>query len=160
MNRILLQQKLAALKIDLPQLSGPFGSYLPAKRAGDLIFLAGQLPMKDGKLLATGKVPSACSVEQARLAARQCVINALAAAIHLVPDRGIAGVAQVRVMVNSDPTFTDQSKIANGASELLEEIFGAAGKHARTSIGVAALPLDSAVEVEVVFEADPRIPAE
>jgi len=152
-----LLKKIDSLGIDLPKISGPFGSYLPAKRSGELIFLAGQLPMKDGQLIATGKVPSVCSIDQAREGARHAVINALAAAITLVKDRpGIAGVPQVRVFVNSDPDFGEQSKISNAASELLEQVFGEAGKHARTSIGVTALPLGAAVEVEVVFETEPE----
>ena len=146
--------KLRALNIVLPPVSGPFGSYVPARRVGNLIFVAGQLPMKDGKLMATGPVPSRCSPEDARAAARQCVINAVAAVQSL--DGGvdaIAGVVRVGAFVNSDATFTEQPKVADAASELLTEIFGDAGKHARAAVGVNTLPRDASVEIEVIFEA-------
>lgn len=148
-----LSQRLVKAGISLPEVSGPFGAYVPAKAVGGLLFLAGQLPMRDGKLIATGLVPSACSIDQARLGARQCVIQALAAARTAVADlEQIAGVVRVAVFVASESDFTDQPKIANAASELLLELFGDAGKHARTSLGVASLPLGAAVEVEVTFQ--------
>jgi enamine deaminase RidA (YjgF/YER057c/UK114 family) len=149
-----LSDQLRRLNIALPPVSGPFGAYVPAKRVGSLIFVAGQLPMRDGKLTATGKVPSACSVDDAIAAARQCAINGLAAVQSL--SGGIdqlAGVARVGAFVNSDASFTDQPKIANGASELLMEIFGDPGRHARAAVGVNTLPRDAAVEIEFVFEA-------
>ena len=148
-----VQEKLASLGITVPTVPGPFGAYVPAKRTGNLVFVAGQLPMKDGKLVAAGQVPSRCPVDDAKAAARQCVVNALAAVRTVEPDLGrIAGVVRVGVFVNSDPTFTEQPKVANGASEFLIELFGDAGKHARAAVGVSALPLDAAVEVEFVFE--------
>ncbi|HMO25330.1 MAG TPA: RidA family protein [Tepidisphaeraceae bacterium] len=148
----MLSERLRQLTLVVPPLPGPFGAYLPAKRVGDLIFVAGQLPMKEGKLLAAGQVPSRCSLDDARAAARQCVINALAA-VSTLPGGvdQITGVARVGVFVSSDPTFTQQPQVANGASELLVEILGDAGKHARAAVGVSALPLDAAVEVELVF---------
>lgn len=148
-----IHDKLVNLGISLPAVPGPFGSYVPAKRVGNLIFVAGQLPMRDGQLLATGQVPSRCSVEAAAAAARQCVINGLAAvrAVEGSLD-GLVGVVRVGVFVNSDPTFTAQPKVANGASEFLLELFGDAGKHARAAVGVNTLPLDASVEVEFVFE--------
>jgi enamine deaminase RidA (YjgF/YER057c/UK114 family) len=148
----MLSERLQQLGLAVPPLPGPFGAYLPAKRVGDLIFVAGQLPMKEGKLMAAGQVPSRCSLDDARDAARQCVINALAA-VSTLPggiDK-ITGVARVGVFVSSDPTFTQQPQVANGASEMLVEILGDAGKHARAAVGVSALPLDAAVEVEFVF---------
>jgi enamine deaminase RidA (YjgF/YER057c/UK114 family) len=148
----MLAAKLQQLGMTLPAVPGPFGAYIPAKRAGKLIFTAGQLPMKDGKLIATGQVPSRCTIEQAQQAARQCVINALAAAATVVPVDQIAGVVRVGVFVNSDATFTQQPQVANGASELLKELFGDAGQHARAAVGVASLPLDASVEIEFVFE--------
>src|SRR3954469_12268475 len=151
-----VREKLASLNIILPTVSGPFGAYVPAKRVENLIFVAGQLPMKEGKLLATGQVPSKCSIEQAKAAARQCVINALAAANTL--DGGvdqIGGVVRVGAFVSSDSSFTQQPQVANGASEMLLEIFGEAGKHVRAAVGVNTLPLDASVEVEFVFEAVP-----
>ena len=146
--------KLKSLGIELPPVSGPFGAYVPARRVGNLIFVAGQLPMKDGKLLATGQVPSRCSLDDARAAARQCVINALAAVQTI---RGgveeIVGVVRVGAFVNSDATFTDQPKVADAASDLLTTIFGDSGKHARAAVGCNTLPRDASVEIEVIFEA-------
>jgi enamine deaminase RidA (YjgF/YER057c/UK114 family) len=148
-----LIEKLRSAGIVLPPVSGPFGAYVPAKRVGNLIYVAGQLPMKDGKLMAVGQVPSRRSVEDAARAARQCAINALAA-VQMV-DGGIdiiTGVARVGVFVNSDGSFTDQPKIANGASEFFMDILGDAGRHARAAVGVNTLPRDASVEVEVIFE--------
>ena len=145
--------RLSELGITVSTVPGPFGAYVPAKRVGKLVFVAGQLPMKDGKLLAAGQVPSRCSPESAKAAARQCVINALAAVKTVEPDLDkVAGVVRVGAFVSSDPTFTEQPKVANGASEFLLELFGDAGKHARAAVGVNTLPLDAAVEVEFVFE--------
>jgi len=148
-----LTDQLRAAGIVLPPVSGPFGAYVPAKRVGNLVYVAGQLPMKDGALIATGQVPSRRSVDEAIAAARQCAINALAAVQML--DGGVdqvIGVARVGVFVNSDATFTDQPKVANGASELFMQVLGDAGKHARAAVGVNTLPRDASVEVEVVFE--------
>jgi enamine deaminase RidA (YjgF/YER057c/UK114 family) len=148
----MLTDKLKSSGIELPAVSGPFGAYVPVKRAGNLLYVAGQLPMKDGKLLATGPVPSRCSVEAAKLAARQCVINALGAikAIEGSIDK-ITGYLRVGAFVNSDSNFTQQPQVANGASELLLELFGDAGKHVRAAVGVNTLPLDASVEVEFIF---------
>jgi enamine deaminase RidA (YjgF/YER057c/UK114 family) len=146
-----LSQKLKSLNIELPALSGPYGAYVPAKRVGNLVYVAGQLPTKEGRLLAVGQVPSKCPLDQAKAAARQCVINALAAAAGIVPLDQIAGVLRVGAFVSSDATFTQQPQIANGASELLLELFGDAGKHVRAAVGVNVLPLDAAVEIEFIF---------
>ena len=150
-----LKDKLTSLGITLPPVSGPFGAYVPARRVGNLIYVAGQLPMKDGKLMATGQVPSRCSLEAARAAARQCAVNAIAA-VQMIGGGGIeqiAGVVRVGAFVNSDTTFTEQPKVADAASELFKEIFGDAGQHARAAVGVNTLPRDASVEVEVIFEA-------
>jgi enamine deaminase RidA (YjgF/YER057c/UK114 family) len=148
-----LTARLAALGITVPTVPGPFGAYVPAKRVGKLIYVAGQLPMKDGKLLAVGQVPSRCSLEQAKAAARHCVVNGLAAARTVEQDFDkLAGVVRVGAFVSSDVAFTDQPKVANGASEFLLELFGDAGKHARAAVGVNTLPLDASVEVEFIFE--------
>jgi enamine deaminase RidA (YjgF/YER057c/UK114 family) len=146
-------EKLRSLNITLPRLAGPYGAYLPAKRVGNLVYVAGQVPMRDGKLLATGQVPSKCSLEQALDAARQCVINGLAAveSIEGGIDR-VVGVVRVGAFISSDVGFTEQPKIANAASELLVELFGDAGKHARAAVGVNTLPLDAAVEIDFIFE--------
>jgi enamine deaminase RidA (YjgF/YER057c/UK114 family) len=150
-----LSQRLAELKIELPAMAGPFGAYVPAKRSGNLIFVSGQLPMKDGKLLAIGQVPGRCSLEQARLAARQCVINALAAVVAVEGKIDhLTGVVRVGAFVSSDTSFTEQPKVANGASEFLIELFGEAGRHVRAAVGVNTLPLDAAVEIEFIFEAN------
>src|SRR5437867_320362 len=120
-----LDERLDAIGIKLPKVSGPFGAYVPAKRVGNLIFVAGQLPMKDGQLMASGRVPSKTSLEQAREAAKQCVINALAA-VQMLPG-GVAmvgGVVRVGAFVNSDDNFTDQPKVADAASEFLKQILG------------------------------------
>ncbi len=149
-----IHEKLRTLGISLPKLAGPYGAYVPAKRVGNLIYVAGQVPMRDGKLVATGQVPSRCSLEQAREAARQCVINGLAAveSVGAGLDQ-VAGVARVGAFVSSDVGFIEQPKVANAASELLLEIFGDAGKHARAAVGVNTLPLDASVEIEFIFEA-------
>jgi len=152
--RMNLADKLAAMSIQLPPVSGPFGAYVPAKRVGHLVFVAGQLPMKDGKLMALGPVPSRCTIENARAAARQCVINALAA-VQSLPGGvdQIVGVVRVGAFVCSDIGFTEQPRVADAASELLKEIFGDPGQHVRAAVGVNTLPRDASVEIEVVFEA-------
>lgn len=148
-----IDARLASLGITIPTVPGPFGAYVPARRVGNLVFVAGQLPMKDGKLLAAGQVPSRCSVEDAKAAARQCVVNGLAAVRTVEPDLNrIAGVVRVGAFVSSDSSFTEQPKVANGASEFLIELLGDAGRHARAAVGVNTLPLDASVEVEFVFE--------
>ena len=148
-----ISEKLAELSINLPPVSGPFGAYVPAKRVGNLIFVAGQLPMKDGKLIAVGQVPSCCSLDDARIAARQCVINALAA-LQSLPGGidQLTGVVRVGAFVSSDTSFTEQPRVADAASELLKEIFGDSGQHVRAAVGVNTLPRDASVEIEIVFE--------
>ncbi len=151
-NSDMLSDRLASLGILLPAVAGPFGAYVPAKRVGDLIYVAGQLPMKEGKLVAVGQVPSRCSMEQAQAGARQCVINALGAVAALEGSMDICvGVLRVGAFVSSDAGFTEQPKVANGASGLLLELFGDAGRHVRAAVGVNTLPLDAAVEVEFIF---------
>jgi len=148
----MLTDRLKELEVALPTVSEPFGAYVPAKRVGDLVFVAGQLPMREGRLMAVGQVPSRCSLEEAKGAARQCVINALAAvkAVEGSIDH-LSGVARVGAFVSSDTGFVEQPKVANGASEFLLELFGEAGKHVRAAVGVNTLPMDAAVEVEFVF---------
>jgi len=151
-----IKQKLAELQITLPNVPGPFGAYIPAKKVGNLIYVAGQLPMKDGKPLAVGQVPSRCPVDQAKTAARQCVINGLASAATVVPLDQITGVLRVGAFVSSDTSFTAQPQVANGASEFLLELFGDAGKHVRAAVGVNTLPLDASVEIEFAFTVEPQ----
>jgi enamine deaminase RidA (YjgF/YER057c/UK114 family) len=148
-----LERKLAELNITLPAGSTAVGAYVPAKRCGNLLFISGQLPMKDGKLMATGAVPGRCSVELAKAAARQCAVNALAAAkAHQGTLANLVGVVRVGAFVASDDGFTQQPQIANGASEFLNQVFGDAGRHVRAAVGTNALPLDASVEIEFTFE--------
>jgi enamine deaminase RidA (YjgF/YER057c/UK114 family) len=146
---------LARLGIDLPQVATPAGAYIPAKVHGDLVFTAGQLPLVSGVLAATGKVGDGHGLVPATDAyqyARLCALNAIAAAAHAAGDVDrLAGVLKVTGFVSSVPAFTGQPGVINGASELLGEVFGDAGRHARSAVGVPVLPLDSPVEVEVVF---------
>ena len=154
-----IRRTLQTMSIDLPKVAGPFGAYVPAKLVGDLVYVAGQLPMKDGQLVAIGQVPSRCSVDLARAAARQCAINAIASIATLgeeVLDR-VSGVVRVGAFISSDAGFTQQPAVANGASELLLELFGEPGKHVRAAVGVNTLPLDAAVEVEFVFQLEPIV---
>jgi enamine deaminase RidA (YjgF/YER057c/UK114 family) len=145
-------EKLASLGVELPKAPSPAGSYVPATRAGNLVFTAGQLPLDDhGELAATGKVGSEVSVEEAQNAARLCALNALAAASEKVGGLdNISGVVKVVGFVASAEGFTEQPKVINGASNLIGEVFGEAGLHARSAVGVAELPMNSPVEVEIV----------
>ncbi len=149
-----LIETLADKQILLPPVAGPFGAYVPVKKVGNLIYVAGQLPMREGRLIAVGQVPSRCSIDTAKDAARLCVINALGAVQSVLGSVDlIVGVVRVGAFVSSDSNFTEQPKVANGASELLLELMGDAGKHVRAAVGVNTLPLDAAVEVEFIFEA-------
>jgi len=146
-----VEARLKAMGIELPAAAAPVGAYVPAVRAGDLIFTAGQLPMMDGKLLTAGKVPTDVPLDAAQAAARQACLNALAAVRAEVGSLdAVARVVRLNVFVNSAPGFTEQAKVANGASELLAEIFGAAGKHTRCAIGAAELPLNAPVELDMI----------
>ncbi|MFP5019293.1 RidA family protein [Pseudonocardia phyllosphaerae] len=144
--------RLQELGITLPEVATPAGSYIPARRTGDLVFTAGQVPFVDGKVAATGKVGAGVTPEQAYDLARICTLNALAAVDGLVGLDAVTGVVKVVGFVASDPSFTGQPGVVNGASDLLGEIFGDAGRHARSAVGVAVLPLDVPVEVELVVE--------
>jgi enamine deaminase RidA (YjgF/YER057c/UK114 family) len=151
--RMDIAQKLADLGWTLPAAPKPVAAYIPAVRTGDLLFISGQLPMRDGKLTATGKVPTAISIEQAQKAAAQCAVNALAIAFSELGDwNKLARVIRIGVFVQSEPDFTDHPKVANGASELLQQVLGNEGRHARAAIGTNSLPLDAAVEVEFLFQ--------
>ncbi|ALX65534.1 RidA family protein [Microbacterium sp. XT11] len=144
--------RLAELGIELPAVAAPVAAYVPAVVHGDLVYTSGQLPFTDGALPATGKVGGAVTAEDAKLYARVCALNALAAAADAAGGiERIAGVLRVGGFVASTPDFTGQPGVINGASEVLGEIFGDAGRHARAAVGVPVLPLDSPVEVEVTF---------
>jgi enamine deaminase RidA (YjgF/YER057c/UK114 family) len=147
------EQRIAELGLTLPSDSPPLAAYVPAVRTGDLVFTAGQLPRRDGELVATGKVGAEVTSEVAAEAAAACALNALAAIKGEVGDlSAVRRVVKVVVFVASAPDFTGQPGVANGASELLGKVFGDAGVHARSAVGVAVLPLDVPVEVEVVVE--------
>jgi enamine deaminase RidA (YjgF/YER057c/UK114 family) len=148
-----LDDRLTELGITIPSVAAPAGAYVSAIITGNLVFTAGQLPFVAGALPATGKVGAAVSAEQAKELAALCVLNGLAAAKGVLGslDR-ITRVIKVVGFVASDPSFTGQPGVINGASELLGQIFGEAGAHARSAVGVAVLPLDSPVEVELILE--------
>jgi len=145
-------ERLRELGITLPAVSAPAGSYVPARRTGDLVFTAGQVPFVDGKLVDFGKVGAEVSTEDAQRLARICALNALAAVDALVGIDAVTGVVKVVGFVASAPGFTDQPEVVNGASDVLGEIFGEAGAHARSAVGVAELPRGVPVEVELVVE--------
>ncbi len=145
-------ERLRELGIELPPVSVPAGAYIPAKRSGDLVFTAGQIPMVDGKIAATGKVGAEVDVARAAELARTCALSALAAVDALVGIDSVTGVVKLVGFVASAPGFTDQPEVINGASDVLGEIFGEAGRHARSAVGVAELPLGVPVEVELVVE--------
>jgi enamine deaminase RidA (YjgF/YER057c/UK114 family) len=144
--------RLAELGITLPAVVPPLAAYLPAVRSGSLVFTSGQLPMVDGTLALTGKVGGAVSAEEAHALARTCALNGLAAIDALVGLDSVVRVVKVVGFVASSPDFTGQPGVVNGASEFLGEVFGSAGSHARSAVGVASLPLDAPVEVELVVE--------
>ncbi len=144
--------RLAELGLALPPVATPAGMYLPAVRSGSLVFTAGQIPLVDGALAATGKLGAEIDTERGQELARLCVLNALAAVNGLVGLDAVVRVVKVVGFVASAPGFTAQPTVLNGASALLGEIFGAAGAHARSAVGVAELPLGAPVEVELVVE--------
>lgn len=150
---------LVRLGLTLPTPPKPVAAYIPWRRTGNLIFVSGQIPLRDGQLIAKGAVPEPVSIDVAQQCARQCVLNGLAVIKSaLEADGRGASLARVRqfvrvgVFVCSQAGFTDQPKVANGASELIVEVFGEAGKHARAAVGNIALPLGAPVEVEFVIE--------
>ena len=146
------RERLAELGLELPAVVPPLASYVPAVRTGDLVFTSGQLPMSGGTMAQTGLVGGPVTAEQAKELARTCALNALAAVDALVGLDAVVRVVKVVGFVASAPGFTGQPAVVNGASELLGEVFGDAGVHARSAVGVAALPLDAPVEVELVVE--------
>jgi len=148
-----VDERLVELGITLPAVVAPVAAYIPAVVSGNLVYTSGQLPMVDGVLPATGKLGAEVSAEQGKELARQSALNALAAVGSVIGslDR-ITRIVKVVGFVASDPAFTGQPGVINGASEVLGEIFGDAGVHARSAVGVAVLPLDSPVEVELIVE--------
>jgi enamine deaminase RidA (YjgF/YER057c/UK114 family) len=147
------EERLAELGLAIPEVAAPVAEYVPAVRSGDQVFTSGQLPMRSGELLATGKVGVEVTEEEAYACAQQCALNAIAAINAEVGDLSLVRrIVRVGVFVASVPHFTAQAKVANGASELFGNVFGDAGVHARAAVGVAVLPLDAPVEVDVIVE--------
>ena len=143
--------RLADLGLSLPPVAAPVAAYVPAVRFEDVVYTAGQLPLVNGTLWAVGKVGAEVSADEAVDCARIAALNALAAVVDLTGDLDVVRrIIRVVVYVASAPGFTDQPLVANGASQLLGDIFGEAGRHARSAVGVAVLPLDAPVEVELV----------
>lgn len=155
------QERLQKLGLELPAAAKPVGAYVPAVRTGSLVVTAGQIPVRDGELLAAGKVPGDVSLEIAQAAAMQAVLNALAAVRDVLagaeaegadPLAQIVRVIRMNVYVNSSPGFTDQARVANAASETLLGAFGEAGRHTRCAVGAAELPLGAPVEIDLTVE--------
>jgi enamine deaminase RidA (YjgF/YER057c/UK114 family) len=147
------ETKLESLGLSLPPIPNPVAAYIPAKQAGKLVFTAGQLPMVNGELISKGLLGKDVEVEEANNAARICTLNALAAIKGVIGDLDrIKQIVRVVGYVSSVPTFTQQPAVVNGASELLLEVFGEAGKHARSAVGMAVLPLNASVEIELTIE--------
>ncbi len=144
--------RLGQLGIALPEVVAPLASYVPAVRTGNLVYTAGQLPMEGGKLAATGKVGAELGPEEGKALARICALNALAAVDSLVGIDTVTRVVKVVGFVASAPGFNGQPSVINGASDLLAQVFGDNGAHARSAVGVSELPLDAPVEVELIVE--------
>ncbi len=148
-----ITERLGELGLSLPEVAKPLAAYVPATRVGNQVWTSGQLPMVQGQLTTVGKLGAEVTLEQGVAAARTCLLNALAA---IAAEAGgvdrITRIVKLVVFVASTPDFTDQPKVGNGASELVGEIFGDAGLHVRSAVGVSVLPLDAAVELEVVAE--------
>lgn len=146
-------ERLNELNIFLPEPPQPVGAYVPGMRVGDLVYVSGQIPLVDGKVAITGKVGAERTLEEGQAAARQCALNALGIAAQVAGGiDNIARIVRLAVFVNSAPDFIDHPKVANGASELMLSIFRDAGRHVRAAVGAVALPLDAAVEVEMIAE--------
>lgn len=152
-----IEDKLKELGITLPEAPKPLGSYVPCVQAGNLLFLSGTLPLREGKLIKTGHVTGksgeSVSIEEAHECARQCVINALSVLKSYLGDLDrIKRCVKLNGYVASSQDFTEQPKVLNAASDLLFEVFGEAGRHARAAVGVSVLPLNSPIEIDFIFE--------
>ncbi len=149
----MIEEKLRSLNIDLPIPPKPAGSYIPVVVTGNLAFVSGQIPMQDGKVVFTGKVPTEKSIEDAQKAAKMCAINILA---QLKANLGsldkVVKIVRISGFVNSAPDFAEQPKIINAVSDLFFDIFGESGRHSRIAVGVSSLPLNSTVEIDAVVE--------
>lgn len=147
------EENIARLGLELPEAPKPLGSYVPVRRAGDLLFLSGMLPLKKGKLWKTGKVDKEVTIEEAQQCARLCVINAVSVLKAELGQLSVLTCIRLNGFVASSEGFTSQPKVLNAASDLIFEIFGEAGRHSRTAIGVYELPLNSPVEIDFIFSA-------
>jgi enamine deaminase RidA (YjgF/YER057c/UK114 family) len=147
-----VEARLAELGLSVPEVVPPVAAYVPAVQVGSLVYTAGQLPMRDGSLIASGKVGDAVTPEVATECARQCALNAIAAIKSVVGSLESVRIVKVVAFVSSTVDFTGQPGVANGASNLFGDVFGDAGVHARSAVGVPVLPLDAPVEVEVIAE--------
>ena len=151
----IVENKLKVLNLTLPEAPKPVAAYIPAKQTGKLVFTAGQLPMVIGELISKGLLVQDVEIDEANKAARICTLNALAAIKGVIGDLDrIKQIVRVVGYVASVPTFTQQPAVVNGASELLLEIFGENGKHARSAVGMAVLPLNASVEIELTVEVE------
>ena len=149
----MIEERLDELGITLPVPPKPAGSYIPVVKTGKLLFVSGQIPMKEGKVVFQGKVPANISIEDAQKAAKLCIINALAQLKTEIDTLDkISRIVKVSGFVNSSQDFVEQPKIINAASDLLFEIFGDKGKHSRIAVGVTSLPLNSTVEIDLIAE--------
>ncbi len=147
------EERLAELGLSVPEVAKPVAVYVPAVRSGNHVFTSGQLPMRSGELMLTGKVGAEVTVEEAIACAEQCALNAIAAVKAEIGDLAqVKRIVKVVAFVASSPDFTGQPQVANGVSELLGKVFGDAGVHARSAVGVTVLPLDAPVEVELLVE--------
>jgi len=144
--------RISELGLALPEVVAPLASYVPAVRTGDLVYTAGQLPMQAGKLMGTGKLGAEVTPDEGKVLARICALNALAAVDSLVGIDSVTRVVKVVGFVASAPGFNGQPSVINGASDLLAEVFGDRGAHARSAVGVSELPLYAPVEVELIVE--------
>ncbi len=148
-----VETRIAELGLTLPPVAAPIASYVPAVRTGNLVFTSGQLPLVAGQLVATGKVGADVDVDTAKAAARICALNALAAIKQLIGDLDrISRVVKVVGFIAVDPSFTNHAAVMNGASDFIGAVLGSAATHARSSVGMASLPLDAPVEVELIVE--------
>ena len=149
---MLIMDKLSALGITLPEATQPVANYISVKQTGNLLYIAGQLPMKEGELMHVGKLGAGIATSEGTVAARQCAINALAAIQSHIPLEQVTGIIKLMVFVNSTDDFIDSPLVANGASDLLVEVFGEAGRHTRSAVSVTSLPKGAPVEIDLVVE--------
>ncbi|QNN54648.1 RidA family protein [Nocardioides mesophilus] len=149
------EERLAGLGLSVPEVPKPVAAYIPVLRSGNLVFTSGQLPMREGRLITTGKVGGEVSAEEGYECARQCALNAIAAVRSEIGDlSAVKRIVKVVAFVASTTDFTGQPGVANGASEIFGEVFGDAGRHTRSAVGVPVLPLDAPVEVELIVEVE------